>query len=223
MDEAYIGSIVLFAGTFAPQGWAFCWGQMLQISQYTALYSILGTNYGGNGSSTFALPDLRGAVPIGCGTPTIYGRITSTLGQYGGLSAVKLTTDNLPPHNHTFTAQTQGMNLSTAAGTGTYTIPASPNTATVTTPTDKTYLALTQDPTSGNSTPIYKEPASGDRDNVQMPGGTINIPSAAVTGTLGTIGGTTAATGAGQSINTMSPYVAMNYIIALQGLYPSRD
>ena len=68
MAEPFLGSIVLFGGNFAPQGWAFCQGQILPITQNTALFSLLGTTYGGNGTTTFALPDLRGRAPIGFGT-----------------------------------------------------------------------------------------------------------------------------------------------------------
>jgi microcystin-dependent protein len=98
MTEAYIGSIVLFAGNFAPRGWAFCQGQLLSISTNTALFSILGTTYGGNGQTTFALPDLRGRVPVGQGQGP--GLTPVTLGEQVGSEKVTLTQSQMPAHTH---------------------------------------------------------------------------------------------------------------------------
>lgn len=96
--EAYIGEIRMFAGNFAPNGWALCNGQLLPIAQNTALYSILGCIYGGNGSSTFALPDLRGRAPMHWGQgPNLTAR---ALGQQVGSSSVTLSADQIPSHNH---------------------------------------------------------------------------------------------------------------------------
>jgi microcystin-dependent protein len=97
-SEPFLGEISLFAGTFAPRGWAFCDGQVLAISQNDALFSLLGTTYGGDGRTTFALPDLRGRVPVHPGTGP--GLATWRLGQKGGLESVTLTVDELPSHNH---------------------------------------------------------------------------------------------------------------------------
>ena len=100
--EEYIGAIQIFAGNFAPRGWAFCEGQILPISQNTALFSILGTTYGGNGSTTFALPDLRGRMPIGMGAgPGLTPRI---LGEKDGAEAVTLSVAQIPSHSHTYNA-----------------------------------------------------------------------------------------------------------------------
>ena len=99
--EGFIGEIRLFAPSFAPQFWAFCNGQILAINQNQALFSILGTTYGGNGVSTFALPDLRGKAPIGVGQGP--GLSNYILGQQTGTSVNTLTGSNLPPHNHTIT------------------------------------------------------------------------------------------------------------------------
>lgn len=96
--EPFIGQIMLFAGNFAPRGWALCNGQLLPIAQNTALFSILGTTYGGNGQTTFALPDLRGRAPIHWGQGP--GLNPYTLGEQGGAESVTLTTANLPPHTH---------------------------------------------------------------------------------------------------------------------------
>ena len=95
-----MGEIQLFAGTFAPGGWMFCEGQLLEISQFQALFSLLGTTFGGDGQATFALPDLRGRVPIGDGAGI--GLTPRKLGQSGGRETVQLLLSNLPSHNHPF-------------------------------------------------------------------------------------------------------------------------
>ena len=94
MNEPFIGSIVMFAGNFAPQGWALCNGQLLPIQQNAALFSILGTTYGGDGKTTFALPDLRGRVPVHSGQGP--GLSLYNLGQSGGAENVTLTVNQLP-------------------------------------------------------------------------------------------------------------------------------
>ena len=96
--EAYIGTILLFAGNFAPKGWEFCNGQILPIARYSALFSLLGTTYGGDGTTTFALPDLRGRVPVHAGQGT--GLAAHPLGQAFGAEQVTLTTAQLPAHTH---------------------------------------------------------------------------------------------------------------------------
>lgn len=95
----FLGEIVMFGGNFAPRGWAFCEGQLLPISQNQALFSILGTIYGGDGRTTFALPDLRGRVPIGPGTGP--GLPTYRQGARGGQYEVTLNTNQIPAHSHT--------------------------------------------------------------------------------------------------------------------------
>jgi len=96
--DAYIGQIVLFAGNFAPRNWSLCQGQIIQINTNTALFSILGTTYGGNGSTTFALPDLRSRVPVGQGQGP--GLSNWILGQQQGAEEVNLTINEMPMHNH---------------------------------------------------------------------------------------------------------------------------
>src|SRR5215207_9632471 len=102
MSEPFIGEIRMFGGNFAPRGWAFCEGQLLSIAQNTALFSILGTTYGGNGTTTFALPDLRGRVPIQPGQGP--GLSPYTLGQMSGQENVTLLITNIPAHTHTLGA-----------------------------------------------------------------------------------------------------------------------
>jgi microcystin-dependent protein len=104
MSSPYIGEIRIFAGNFAPQGWAFCDGQVLAISDNDVLFNLIGTTYGGDGQSTFALPDLRGRVPIHQGTDA--GN-TYLLAQNGGVENVTLTTQQIPSHNHGFVASTE--------------------------------------------------------------------------------------------------------------------
>jgi microcystin-dependent protein len=104
MSTPFVGEIRPWACTFAPSGWAFCQGQILPISAFTALFALLGTYYGGNGTSNFALPDLQGRVPIGFGTDP-YGN-TYNIGDRGGAELVTLTSQTMPVHTHAFTGTT---------------------------------------------------------------------------------------------------------------------
>jgi microcystin-dependent protein len=99
MSEPFLGQIIMVGFNFAPRGWAFCNGQILSIAQNTALFSLLGTTYGGNGQTTFALPDLRGRVPIQQGQGP--GLSPYSLGQVGGTESTTLNSTNVPPHSHT--------------------------------------------------------------------------------------------------------------------------
>ncbi|UFJ39582.1 tail fiber protein [Brevibacillus humidisoli] len=106
MSDAYVGEIRMFAGNFAPLGWAFCDGQLLSISENSTLFSLIGTTYGGDGETTFALPDLRGRIPLHAGTNPTTGT-AYPLGQKGGVETVTLTVDQLPAHTHQVAAQSQ--------------------------------------------------------------------------------------------------------------------
>ncbi len=97
--DGTIGEIVLFGGTFAPRNWAFCEGQLLQISQNQALFSVLGTAFGGNGETSFALPDLRGRVPVGVGAGTGLSTYANP-GVRAGANSIALTAGQIPPHGH---------------------------------------------------------------------------------------------------------------------------
>jgi microcystin-dependent protein len=101
MSNPYVGEIRMFAGNFAPTDWALCNGALLSISQNTVLFDLIGTTYGGDGQSTFALPNLNGAVPIHAGNS---GASTYIIGQSGGVSTVTLTSAQIPSHSHTVTA-----------------------------------------------------------------------------------------------------------------------
>lgn len=100
--DGYLGEIRMFAGNYAPEGWALCDGSLLQIASYEALFTLLGTTYGGNGSSTFGLPDLRGRAPMSVGTGT--GLSARTLGAAVGVETVTLAPNNQPAHTHTMAA-----------------------------------------------------------------------------------------------------------------------
>jgi microcystin-dependent protein len=104
MVQPFVGQMLMFCGNFAPSGTAFCNGQILPISQNTALFSLLGTNYGGNGTSTFALPNLQGSVPVNMGQGP--GLSQYILGQTGGTQNVTVITSQMPAHSHVFSAST---------------------------------------------------------------------------------------------------------------------
>src|SRR5690242_21043268 len=103
MAQPYVGEIRMFAGNFAPAGWAFCEGQLLPISENQTLFQLIGTTYGGDGQSTFALPDLRGRVPIHQGTDSANGT-SFAIGETGGVETVTLTTAQIPVHTHALAA-----------------------------------------------------------------------------------------------------------------------
>ncbi|CAB5690435.1 Phage Tail Collar Domain [Delftia tsuruhatensis] len=134
MSEAYMGEIRLFAGNYAPQNWALCDGRLIAISENDALFVLLGTTYGGDGVTTFALPDLRGRLPIGQGQGT--GRTNRILGQKMGSESVTLTVGQLPQHTHPFavagaasTGKPQGQVPAALTGFNLY-APAPPSQAT---------------------------------------------------------------------------------------------
>ena len=103
MSEPFVGEIRMFAGNFAPQGWAFCDGQLLSVNQNDALFSLLGTIYGGDGRTTFGLPDLRGRLPMHAGTGP--GLSPQRMGSMGGQENVTLTVNEMPAHSHSANAQ----------------------------------------------------------------------------------------------------------------------
>lgn len=175
MSEPFLGEIKMFGGNFAPRGYAFCNGQLLAISQNTALFAILGTTYGGNGQTTFALPDLRGRAPMHQGQGP--GLSNRSLGESGGAESVTLTVSQMPQHNHL----------------------ATPNNRT----------ANVQDPVAGvpgrapDGSFFYRnapDPAQGPMDP-----GFISVA------------------GASQPHGNMPPFLAVSFIIALQGIFPSRN
>ena len=181
--------LLLWAANFAPVGWAFCNGQLLAIAQNTALFSLLGTIFGGNGTTTFGLPDFRGRVPVGAGQGL--GLSSYVLGQIGGTESITLTTAQMPMHNHS-------VSLSV-------TISASTAQAANSTPAANNSLAAMNDPSSGDSINAY---------GTSAPNTPLN--------TGATAAGPTTFAGQSQPHDNRQPYLAVNYIIALQGIFPSR-
>src|ERR1700686_3976295 len=114
MSNQFVAEIRIFAGNFAPIGWATCDGQLLPISQNTALFSLLGTMYGGDGKTNFALPDLQGRVPISAGQGP--GLSNYSQGEEGGTENVTLLSTENAPHNHSFNATTDGATVPAASG-----------------------------------------------------------------------------------------------------------
>lgn len=114
MAEAYLGEIRIFAGTFAPRHWALCQGQIVPIVNNEALFSLIGTTYGGDGRTTFALPDFRGRIPVGDGTGV--GLTPRPQGVAYGTETATLTMNNMPTHKHSWQASTNGATSSSASG-----------------------------------------------------------------------------------------------------------
>lgn len=171
--EPFIGEIKMFGGNFAPRGWALCDGQLLSIASNSALFSILGTIYGGDGVSTFGLPDMRGRVSVHAGNGP--GLSPRSLGEKGGQETVTLTTQQVPSHTHTAIASGGGAHSASPEG------------------------SLAAD--SGEGVPAY----GTDDPKVNMDSGAIGN------------------TGGGQPHPNLQPFVTVNFIVALQGVYPSRN
>lgn len=169
MSEPYLGQISIFGFNFPPRGWAFCNGQILPIAQNQALFSLLGTTYGGNGVTTFALPNLQSRVPIHFGQGA--GLSSYNQGQSGGSEVVTLISAQMPAHNHLASVTNAG-----AAG----------------------------------SRPAGNVPSAGGSYAASSDGGTFNpafIQNA----------------GGSQPHGNVQPYLALNFCIALEGIYPSRN
>jgi microcystin-dependent protein len=166
MAQPYVGEIRMFAGNFAPAGWAFCEGQLLPISDNETLFNLIGTTYGGDGESTFALPDLRGRIPIHQGNGFI-------LAETGGAEEITLTVNQIPAHGHPFLA-------SSATGTA-----ATPQNNVVS-QTDGTISLYISDPPSANMNPQA-----------------------------------VLSTGGSQPHTNFQPYLCVDFIISLFGIFPS--
>jgi len=166
MAEPFLSEIRIFSFNFPPKGWAFCNGQLLPINQNQALFALLGTTYGGNGQTTFALPNLQGQVPIHMGNG-------HTLGEKAGSSAVTITQQQMPQHLHFMTASSAVGNTPLPSG-----------------------ALLAQTPAN-----IYADPTNL---TTLFPGSVTNV-------------------GGSQPHNNMMPYLVLNFCIALQGIFPSRN
>lgn len=170
MLEHFIGIVKIFAGNFAPEGWALCNGQLLPINEYQALFSIIGTTYGGDGITNFALPNLNGRVPIGTGQSTV-------LGQAAGTENETILVNQLPEHTHIYNALSGNREKADPSNN---------------------FLGTT-------SGPFYGQADPGDQLLPMNP----KVVSVAA--------------GGAQSHNNMSPFLVLNYVIALEGIYPSRS
>jgi microcystin-dependent protein len=145
--EPFLGQIQLFAFGWAPQGWALCDGRLLAISSNTALFSLLGTTYGGDGRTTFALPDLRGRVPLGQGQGP--GLSNYDLGEVGGSESVTVTTQQLPSHNHGVKGSASATSKSPAG-----LVPAFDSAAAAYGAPDGTQMAADMTQNTGNGQPV---------------------------------------------------------------------
>ncbi len=201
--DGYLGTIVMWSMDWVPKNWAMCDGAIIPVQQNTALFSLIGSKFGGNGTTTFALPDLRGRMPIGmgqgAGLPTSY-----TIGQQGGMASTILTQNNLPPHTHPATMSSTGLAATT-------TLNVSTKGGGSNTPATGASLCATAGGPGGAD--IYITPAP-TTDLVAL--GNINT---AVSGS-GTV--TIGATGSGQAFDNHPPYLGINFIICVNGMYPSR-
>jgi microcystin-dependent protein len=179
--DAFIGEICLFAPTFAPRGWVFCRGQLLPINQNQALFSLLGTTYGGDGRVNFALPNLIGRSAMGFGQGS--GLTDRILGEIPGTTTNTISISQMPAHTHTLS--------------GTLSIPATNSTGNQ------------QSPAAGYFASDGTQKYDIQQDGVTMQPATLNL----------TVGNT----GTGIPITNMMPYLALNYIICLSGIFPPRS
>jgi microcystin-dependent protein len=172
MSDPYVGEIRMFAGNYAPVGWALCNGALLPIDENDTLFNLIGTTYGGDGQSTFAVPDLRGRVPLHAGNSTGPGLSQYTLGQPGGVESVTLTQNQMPAHSHALYASND---------------------------------AATNDYTAANGVP-----GNTGGTNVY---GLMGSPGPMMPNAIGAVG-------ANQPHDNMAPYLCVNFIISLFGIYP---
>ena len=208
----FIGEIVGFAGNYAPRGWALCDGQLLAINSNTALFSILGTTYGGDGRTTFALPDLRGRIPIHAGQGP--GLTNRRLGQRFGTELNYMSILQMPNHNHQATLSiTTAVGGITGAASATMNIN---NTASATEGGDGSYLGYSEGGALYNGTAEAGKALAADAITVDTSGLGINLSSIAGSATIGY-------TGNQQGQNNMQPVEVINFIIAMQGTYPPRS
>lgn len=174
MSDQFVAEIRIFPFDFPPKGWAFCNGQSMPISQNTALFSLLGTTYGGDGRTTFALPNLQGGVPMQQGQGS--GLSQRALGESGGTPSVTLLLNEIPPHAHPMLAD----NLD----------PADNSVPTAARCLAQSQNAFAYQPSNANLAPMAPQ----------------SLP----------------AMGGGQPHNNLQPYLALNFCIALQGIFPPR-
>lgn len=200
MSEPFLGEIRMVGFNFAPRGWALCQGQLLSIAQNSALFSLLGTTYGGNGQTTFGLPDLRGRVPTGTGTGPGLSPITA--GQIGGTPSTTLTQNQMPAHTHTVA-------LGNPSGL-VANIPSANSAATTQAPNGNIPAQSQQPGREPVAVDSYAAPEAADGHMAVAP--VTGTPSL----TVGIAGGSL-------PVNIQQPYVGINFAIALEGIFPSRN
>ncbi|MCK4259344.1 MAG: phage tail protein [Halanaerobiales bacterium] len=203
MSEPFLGEIKAVGFSFAPVGWAKCYGQLIQIQQNAALYALLGTYYGGDGQVTFGLPDLRGRAIVGEGQgPGLSNKI---IGELSGIEYATLSVGNMPSHTH-------GASI-TGTATGTFKIDGSTQGGTDASPADKI-------PANSVTADLLKKPINSYTDasnkDTQMAQNTVNIDLSGTTAQVDPSGGN-------QAFGIRNPYLVLNYIIATTGIFPSRQ
>lgn len=164
MAQPFVGEIQLFAGNFAPVGWMFCEGQLLSTTEYQDLFYLIGTTYGGDGVESFALPDLRGRVPIHMGVSPAFGT-TYQIGETGGVESVTLTVNQIPSHNHPLRGSIAVPVRGDSPGNT-----SDPNGNAVAISTGKKFFTKTPS-ASGLMAPITVTPAGGNPDLIGPAGG----------------------------------------------------
>lgn len=214
--DCYMGMIFPWAMSWAPVNFMLCQGQRLAINQYSALFSLLGTTYGGNGTTNFMLPNLQGVFPLGAGVNPSSG--TYVEGETGGVARVTLNLTQMPQHTHTATFTPTGGG---GGGPIVATLQASSANATTKTPGANTYLSGSAvDPTNSRAD-TYNTLVSAPASSTLGP-----VSGLSVTGGGGGITGGTVAVqtaGSSQPVTTMPPYLVLNYIICVYGIFPTRQ
>lgn len=200
MAEMYMGQIIQGGWNFAPRGTMMANGQLLPINQYSALYALFGTTYGGNGQQTFGLPDLRGRTAIGTGQGP--GLANYVLGQIQGIESVILSQTQMPQHSH----------VASVSGTGTATMNVSTNKGNDNVAVAGSLLAKGVDLNGTGATPGIYIPAASSTGSVAIGG--LNLAGAPVT--VGVAGGS-------QPFSILQPLLAITYCVVTEGIFPSRN
>jgi len=208
-QEPFLGEIRWVGFNFAPRGWATCDGQIMSIAQNTALFSLLGTTYGGNGQTTFALPDMRGRAPVHPGQGP--GLSPRDLGEVGGTETVTLTLSEMPLHSHTLAGHTHDIPPLPVE------VRASSFGATQASPGGNV-LAKATIAQGGGLTPITNIYSTGLADVKLAAGAAVSAQ-----GTTGAASGPTTTAGGNAPHQNMQPFLGVNCIIALEGIFPSRQ
>ncbi|OYQ16575.1 phage tail protein [Pseudomonas mandelii] len=194
--EVFMGTIQPFAFNFAPNGWALCNGQTLAVQQYNALFALLGVNFGGNGSTNFMLPNLQGRMPIAQGNGL--NLTPRVIGEFSGTENVTATITNLPNHTHALSGLTATTTLQLA----------SPASNPVTTPT---------------ATNSYIGASGGGPGSASIFSDAQGAAAVPLKGVATAVTGEISSAGNGLPMETMNPYLVLNFSIALNGLFPSRN